>query len=76
MTAHRYKKNRRISPAMQLKIVGFSITDALLVFNSISLSVDMNDWPDRCETAIAVVPVFLRFVGMMMLNGASNSTID
>ena len=76
MTAHRYKKNRRIAPAMQIKIVGFPKLMLLLVFNSISLSVDMNDWPDRCETAIAVVPVFLRFGGMMMLNGASNSTID
>ena len=71
------QKNRRIAPAMQLKIVGFhKLTLCWFLINSISLYVDMNDWPDRCETAIAVVLVSLQFGGMMMLNGASNSTID
>ena len=37
----------------------------------------MDEWPTRRETAIAVVLVFLRFGGMMMLNGAlNNGTID
>jgi hypothetical protein len=60
---------------MQLKIVGFP--KLMLCWFLMHQSVDMNDWPDRCETAIAVVPVFLRFGGAMILNGAlNNGTID
>lgn len=55
MLALRHKKNRRIAPTVQLKIVGF-LKLMLCWFLIASASVDMSDWPNRCESAISHGP--------------------